>query len=82
MVAVKTILKRLRIKTDLEVSKLFGVSPNTISIWKARNTMNYQKLIIICAKNNIPVDSVVEEKPVISGMEYSLFSYYSTSSMS
>lgn len=66
IVDVKAILirlrKRLGLKTDLEVSRLFRVSPNTISTWKARNTVNFQMLIAICYENNISIDSILVEK--------------------
>ncbi len=42
---INTLKKSLNVKTDLELSKILDVKPNTISGWKKRNSMDYEKII-------------------------------------
>ena len=56
----KEILKRfkkaLNIKTDSDLAKYLGVRQNTISTWKARDSLDYKLLFSKCDENNINID--------------------------
>lgn len=58
----KGVIKRLKdflnIKTDLELSQVLGVKPNTISSWKKRNSLQFETIIALCKKNNIDLNDL------------------------
>lgn len=58
----KDIIKRLKeflkIKTDLELSIILGVKPNTISSWKKRNSLQFETIIDLCKRNKIDLNSL------------------------
>lgn len=51
------VLRRLKvslgIKTDLQLAEYFDIKPTTISSWKSRNTLDYQKIIEKCENVNL-----------------------------
>lgn len=50
-------------KTDLELAKLMGVKPNTISSWKTRNTLQFETVIEICKQNKIDLNELFLSNP-------------------
>ncbi|MCF6132061.1 hypothetical protein L1S31_07175 [Flavobacterium sp. WG47] len=38
----------MKITTDIELSELLNVKPNTISTWKKRNSLDFESIISIC----------------------------------
>lgn len=46
----------LSLRTDIELAEYLCVKQNTISGWKARDTLDYKKIIEICDINNISFD--------------------------
>lgn len=55
---IKRLKKMLGIKTDLELSKILDVKPNTISSWKKRNSLQYDSLIALCKENKIDLNEL------------------------
>lgn len=56
--------KTLKIATDIELSKILNVKPNTISSWKKRNTVDYNTIISICELYEIDLNSIFfNQKP-------------------
>lgn len=67
MLHTKDIIKRLKqllgYKTDLELAKLLEVKPNTISSWKTRNTLQFEKVIEICKQHRIDLNELFLTNP-------------------
>ncbi|MHC5201699.1 helix-turn-helix domain-containing protein [Myroides sp. LJL119] len=55
---LRRVKKMVGIKTDLELSKLLNVKPNTISSWKKRNSLQYEAIIELCAKYKIDLNEL------------------------
>lgn len=53
--------KLLRVKTDLELSKLLDVRPNTLSTWKKRDSLDYSTIIELCKLYKIDLNQVFME---------------------
>lgn len=49
MLDANDVIRRLKqllgFKTDLELANLLGIKPNTLSSWKIRETLRYDKII-------------------------------------
>lgn len=58
---LKKIKKILGVKTDLELSEILGVKPNTISSWKKRNSLQYESLINLCKEHKINLNDLFYE---------------------
>jgi phage repressor protein C with HTH and peptisase S24 domain len=76
---VKKILERfkqaLNIYTDSSLAEYLGIKPNTISTWRARNTIDFELLFSKCEDININWLLTGEGEPYISGnlgSEYAL----------
>ncbi len=52
----------LNINTDSKLSKFLNIKPNTISSWKKRNTLDYNKIINKCLELNIDLNAVFNEE--------------------
>ncbi|MDR2221667.1 MAG: helix-turn-helix domain-containing protein [Flavobacteriaceae bacterium] len=65
MLDATAVLKKLKrvlgIKTDLQLSILLDVKPNTISSWKKRNSLQYENLIALCKEHNIDLNTLFFE---------------------
>lgn len=55
--------KHLNINTDLDLSELLNVRPNTISTWKKRNSLDFNLIVALCEKNNIDLNDLFFNKP-------------------
>lgn len=55
---LKKLKKTLKIATDIELSKILNVKPNTISSWKKRNTVDYNTIISICELYEIDLNEI------------------------
>jgi len=55
---LKKLKKSLKINTDIELSEILNVKPNTISTWKKRNTLDYNCIISICELYDIDLNSI------------------------
>ncbi|MBB1140568.1 helix-turn-helix domain-containing protein [Myroides sp. WP-1] len=55
---IRKLKQLLGFKTDLELANLLGIKPNTLSSWKIRETLRYDKIIEICRKNKIDLNEV------------------------
>jgi hypothetical protein len=53
--------KSLKISTDIELSEMLNVKPNTISTWKKRNTLDYNSIIAICELYEINLNDIFSE---------------------
>lgn len=54
--------KLMKISTDIELSELLNVKPNTISTWKKRNSLDYTSIISICELYEINLNDIFFEK--------------------
>lgn len=59
---LKRLKKALQINTDIELSKLLDIKPNTISTWKKRDTLDYSAIISICNFHEIDLNKILSEK--------------------
>ncbi|WP_256499777.1 helix-turn-helix domain-containing protein [Flavobacterium sp. HSC-61S13] len=63
MLDTNIILKRLKsllnVKTDLQLSKILKVKPNTISSWKKRNSMQFESVIDVCEVHHIDLNDLL-----------------------
>lgn len=55
---LKKLKKSLKISTDIELSEILNVKPNTISTWKKRNTLDYSCIISICELYEIDLNYI------------------------
>lgn len=57
---IDDILDRIKeiksLKTDTEMSKLFSVTPQTISTWRKRGTIPYNSLVTLCEREGMSLD--------------------------
>ncbi|MBF7093251.1 helix-turn-helix domain-containing protein [Flavobacterium sp. ALJ2] len=60
---LKRLKKALQINTDIELSKLLNIKPNTISTWKKRDTLDYNAIISICNLYEIDLNKILSENP-------------------
>jgi len=62
MLQANEVIKRLKqllgYKNDLELANLLGIKPNTLSSWKVRETLRYDKIIEICKKHKIDLADI------------------------
>lgn len=59
---LKRLKKALQINTDIDLSKLLNIKPNTISTWKKRDTLDYSAIISICNLHEIDLNKILSEK--------------------
>ncbi|SEQ03168.1 helix-turn-helix domain-containing protein [Flavobacterium urocaniciphilum] len=52
----------LNINTDSSLSEFLNIKPNTISSWKKRNTLDYNKIIEKCLELNIDLNAIFNEE--------------------
>lgn len=52
----------LKVRTDIELSEILNVKPNTISSWKKRDTLDYSGIIAICELYEIDLNSIFYDK--------------------
>ncbi|WP_313806418.1 helix-turn-helix domain-containing protein [Flavobacterium sp.] len=73
---IKGLKKSLNVKTDLELAKILDVKPNTISTWKKRNTLDYQKIIQKCLEHSIDLHELFrkENEQITDEQEISIIS--------
>lgn len=78
---VKEILQRLKVitnaNTDTELASMLGVNQSTISVWKMRNSIDYDLIFTKCNNNDINLHWLLtgEGEPYINsnlGSEYAL----------
>jgi len=50
-------------KNDLELANVLGIKPNTLSSWKIRETLRYDKIIEICKANKIDLNDLFLTHP-------------------
>ncbi|MTG97463.1 MULTISPECIES: helix-turn-helix domain-containing protein [Myroides] len=55
---IKRLKKMLGIKTDLELSNILNVKPNTISSWKKRDSLQYDSIIALCKEHKIDLNEL------------------------
>lgn len=55
---LRKIKKLLGVKTDLQLSEILQVKPNTISSWKKRNSLQYESLIALCKEHKINLNDL------------------------
>ncbi|UGU15903.1 helix-turn-helix domain containing protein [Sinomicrobium kalidii] len=59
---LKNLKKYLGIKTNVELSEILDVRPNTISTWKKRNSMDYSRLIAIGKSHKLDLNRLFSNK--------------------
>lgn len=55
---IKKLKQLLGLKTDLELANILHVKPNTVSSWKSRETLQYEKIILLCKENKIDLNDL------------------------
>lgn len=55
---LKKFKKSLKISTDIQLSEILNVKPNTISTWKKRNSVDYKLIISICELYEIDLNHI------------------------
>ncbi len=58
-IVLKRLKSHLNVKTDLQLSKILKVKPNTISSWKKRNSMQFESVIDVCEMHNIDLNELL-----------------------
>jgi len=62
MLRTNDVIRRLKqllgYKNDQELAELLGVKPNTLSSWKIRDTLRYDKIIALCRKQRIDLNDL------------------------
>lgn len=62
MLDANDVISRLKhllgFKTDLELANLLEIKPNTLSSWKIRDTMRYDKIIEVCKQQKIDLNEL------------------------
>ncbi|NMH27392.1 LexA family transcriptional regulator [Flavobacterium silvaticum] len=62
---IKRLKSLLKVKTDIELSELLNIKPNTISTWKKRNSLDYETIISICELYELDLNALfLDKKPV------------------
>lgn len=56
---LKRLCDALKVDSDVELAKALGVANNTISGWRTRNKVPYEKIIDISLKNNFAVEQIL-----------------------
>jgi hypothetical protein len=59
----------LKVRTDIELSEILNVKPNTISSWKKRDTLDYSGIIAICELYEIDLNEIFYNKSNQNGYE-------------
>ena len=67
---LKKLKKTLKIRTDIELSEILNVRPNTISTWKKRNTLDYTTIISICELYEVDLNELFLDKKKSSDASY------------
>ncbi|MGG5507751.1 MULTISPECIES: LexA family transcriptional regulator [unclassified Myroides] len=60
---IRKLKELLGFKTDLELANLLGIKPNTLSSWKIRETVRFDKIIEVCRENHIDLNEVFLVRP-------------------
>ncbi|MGL4582498.1 MAG: LexA family transcriptional regulator [Flavobacterium sp.] len=55
---IKKLKQLLGIKTDLELANILEVKPNTVSSWKSRETLQYEKIMNLCKEHKIDLNEL------------------------
>ncbi|WP_121966611.1 helix-turn-helix domain-containing protein [Myroides sp. N17-2] len=55
---IKKLKRMMGIKTDLQLSEILDVKPNTISSWKKRDSLQYEGLIALCKEHKIDLNEL------------------------
>lgn len=58
---IKKLKELLEIKTDFELAKILDVKPNTVSSWKSRESLHFEKIIKLCKEYKIDLNSLFLE---------------------
>lgn len=62
MLDANEVIRRLKqllgLKTDIELANLLEIKPNTLSSWKIRDTMRYDKIIEACKQHKIDLNEL------------------------
>ncbi|WP_306353266.1 helix-turn-helix domain-containing protein [Flavobacterium sp. '19STA2R22 D10 B1'] len=56
---LKRLKKTLKINTDIELSTILNIKPNTISTWKKRNSLDYPSIIAICELYDVDLNKIL-----------------------
>ncbi len=59
---LKKLKKSLKISTDIQLSELLNIKPNTISTWKKRNSVDFAAIISICELYEIDLNEIFFEQ--------------------
>ncbi|MBT0606692.1 helix-turn-helix domain-containing protein [Aequorivita echinoideorum] len=66
---IKRLKKELKIKKDKDLCQLLDIKHNTLSTWKKRDTLDFNKVLALCEERNLDLNYIFfeeefeEEKP-------------------
>lgn len=59
-VETEAVLQRLKdhlgIRTNVELSDILDIKPNTLSTWKKRNTLDYRRILTVCHTHRVDIN--------------------------
>lgn len=55
---IRRLKQVLEYKNDLELARELEIRPNTLSTWKKRETLDYVKILEVCKKNKIDLNTL------------------------
>jgi transcriptional regulator with XRE-family HTH domain len=62
MPSVSDVLERIKvlknIKKDADLAKMLGVEPNTVTTWRKRGSLPYEKIIAFCEREKVSLDAL------------------------
>jgi len=64
---IKRLKNKLKLKTDVELSKALGVRPNTISTWKKRNSVDNEAIMTLCDSLGLDLNEIFLGKKINTG---------------
>ena len=65
-------MSRLGIGTDAQMAQELGVSPQTLSTWKRRGTIPYERIINLCIQNEYSLDEILSGRTSCGAIDQTL----------
>lgn len=62
--------EELLIKTDKDLCQIIAIKPNTLSTWKKRDTLDFNKVISLCEERNLDLNYIFfDEREIVDNKE-------------
>jgi hypothetical protein len=66
---IQGIKRKLGIKSDKKLCLMLGIKQNTLSTWRKRDTLDFNKIISFCEQNNLDLNEVFFQEEVFKEIE-------------